>query len=390
MTSTSRDVARAAGVSVATVSRAFSEAGAVSDSTRGSADRGAAPRLQPEPAARRLITGRSGNIGIIVPDLANPFFADIIKGVQRRAREGARRSSSRTPMSRPVSRATRCAALPVSRRIILASPRSAIEDCQETSTFHRSHPSAGTGLVERDRRLRGRRPTGPCEPAGAGHDHVATPESSPVVVRWHAYGVAEDVRRRAGVHLYELGSVAPTIDGGLAAADLALATPATALIAYNDVVALGAMRRFGARGVDVPAACRWSAATTRCCRSSPYRRSPPSTCLGSKRARPLSPFSTATSRTPTRSRSSRCSRRHSSSVARRRRRADVSAADLLLLHRTDDVYVALRPLSAGELVTAAARSRSGCRGCPGRHKLADASGAPESSSASTARSSALS
>lgn len=31
----------------------------------------------------------------------------------------------------------------------------------------------------------------------------------------------------------------------------------------------------------------------------------------------------------------------------------MSAADLLLLHRTDDVYVALRPLSAGELVTAA-------------------------------------
>jgi DNA-binding LacI/PurR family transcriptional regulator len=55
-----------------------------------------------------------------------------------------------------------------------------------------------------------------------------------------------------GVELYELGSVAPTIDGGRAAADLTLATPATALIAYNDVVALGAMRRFGARGVNVP------------------------------------------------------------------------------------------------------------------------------------------
>ena len=31
----------------------------------------------------------------------------------------------------------------------------------------------------------------------------------------------------------------------------------------------------------------------------------------------------------------------------------MSAADLLLLHPTDDVYVALRPLSAGETVSAA-------------------------------------
>src|SRR5664280_2619521 len=88
MTSTSRDVARAAGVSVATVSRAFSEKGAVSDNTRRRVLT-EARRLgySPNPAARRLITGRSGNIGLIVPDLANPFFADIIKGVQRSARE---------------------------------------------------------------------------------------------------------------------------------------------------------------------------------------------------------------------------------------------------------------------------------------------------------------
>jgi len=88
MTSTGRDVARAAGVSVATVSRAFSETGAVSENTRRRVLT-EARRLgySPNPAARRLITGRSGNIGLIVPDLANPFFADIIKGVQRSARE---------------------------------------------------------------------------------------------------------------------------------------------------------------------------------------------------------------------------------------------------------------------------------------------------------------
>jgi DNA-binding LacI/PurR family transcriptional regulator len=86
-----------------------------------------------------------------------------------------------------------------------------------------------------------------------GHNHVAY--AGGPNLSWSGGMRTESLRRcsaELGVTLYELGSVAPTIDGGLAAADLALATPATALIAYNDVVALGAMRRFGARGVDVP------------------------------------------------------------------------------------------------------------------------------------------
>jgi hypothetical protein len=31
---------------------------------------------------RGLITGRTGNLGIILPDLTNPFFPGIVKGVQ--------------------------------------------------------------------------------------------------------------------------------------------------------------------------------------------------------------------------------------------------------------------------------------------------------------------
>jgi LacI family transcriptional regulator len=130
MTSTSRDVARAAGVSVATVSRAFSEAGAVSETTRRKVLT-EARRLgySPNPAARRLITGRSGNIGLIVPDLANPFFADIIKGVQRRARE-ARQAilvADTDEQARLEGDALRSLARQVDG-VILASPRSAIED----------------------------------------------------------------------------------------------------------------------------------------------------------------------------------------------------------------------------------------------------------------------
>ncbi len=256
MTSTSRDVARAAGVSVATVSRAFSEAGAVSETTRRKVLT-EARRLgySPNPAARRLITGRSGNIGIIVPDLANPFFADIIKGVQRRAREGRQAIlvADTDEQARLEGDALRSLARQVDG-VILASPRSAIEDLPTDLNIpivliHRQAPgwwSVTADFAEGVRQAL-------VNLRALGHNHVAY--AGGPNLSWSGGMRTESLRRcsaELGVTLYELGSVAPTIDGGLAAADLTLATPATALIAYNDVVALGAMRRFGARGVEVP------------------------------------------------------------------------------------------------------------------------------------------
>src|SRR5689334_20339707 len=87
MPATIRDVARLAGVSPSTVSRALSLPDMVNADTRARV-RVAVERLryQPNRAARGLITGRTGNVGLVVPDLANPFFASVVKGVQARAR----------------------------------------------------------------------------------------------------------------------------------------------------------------------------------------------------------------------------------------------------------------------------------------------------------------
>jgi DNA-binding LacI/PurR family transcriptional regulator len=56
----------------------------------------------------------------------------------------------------------------------------------------------------------------------------------------------------AGVELTEIGSFAPTFEGGLAAADGALLAGVTAVVAYNDLVALGLLSALRDRGVDVP------------------------------------------------------------------------------------------------------------------------------------------
>jgi LacI family transcriptional regulator len=55
-----------------------------------------------------------------------------------------------------------------------------------------------------------------------------------------------------GVELIEVGHFPPHYDGGMAAADQVVASGATAVIAYNDLVALGLLARLHARGISVP------------------------------------------------------------------------------------------------------------------------------------------
>src|SRR4051812_47765963 len=76
------DVARDAGVSPATVSRVLSGAKPVSD-TLAVRVRKAVDRLgfRPNPAAQGLLRGRSHAVGVVVPDLSNPYFAEVLKGV---------------------------------------------------------------------------------------------------------------------------------------------------------------------------------------------------------------------------------------------------------------------------------------------------------------------
>jgi LacI family transcriptional regulator len=81
--STSREVAREAGVSVATVSRTFNSPGVVHPDTRRRVLE-AAERVSyaPSMAARTLSTGRSGVIGVVVSDIEIPFFVSVARAIQ--------------------------------------------------------------------------------------------------------------------------------------------------------------------------------------------------------------------------------------------------------------------------------------------------------------------
>jgi LacI family transcriptional regulator len=84
---TLRDVARVAGVHPATVSRALNE------ETRGLVNEETARRVlkaaeklgyQPNPIARGLKTNQSYTIGVLIPDLTNPLFPPILRGIEDR------------------------------------------------------------------------------------------------------------------------------------------------------------------------------------------------------------------------------------------------------------------------------------------------------------------
>jgi LacI family transcriptional regulator len=80
------DVAREAGVSSMTVSRVINRKGEVSEDTRQRVE-AVIERLgyRPSGIARGLATQRTGTLGLVIPDVANPFFADVARGVEHGA-----------------------------------------------------------------------------------------------------------------------------------------------------------------------------------------------------------------------------------------------------------------------------------------------------------------
>jgi LacI family transcriptional regulator len=254
---TIRDVARAAGVSQATVSRALSMPELVRPGTRARVE-AAARELgyRPNRAARGLITGRTGNLGLIVPDLSNPFFAAVVKGVQAAARaadysvfiaDTDEEADAEVDLLRALAKQV--------DGLILCSPRAPDDDLAAVG--------AESTVVLMNRRA-GERPSVTVDNADGmrqavdhlaalGHRrvaYVAGPRTS-----WSNAQRERGLHQTAdagGVDVVHLGHFPPQFEGGVAAADLAVASGATAVIAYNDLVALGLLSRLGVRAVPVP------------------------------------------------------------------------------------------------------------------------------------------
>lgn len=85
---TIRDVSRIAGVSVATVSRTLTKPDKVSQKTRDKVNVAIKEtNYKPDILARNFRTRKSSTVVVLVPDIANPFFSRVIRGIEKTAQK---------------------------------------------------------------------------------------------------------------------------------------------------------------------------------------------------------------------------------------------------------------------------------------------------------------
>jgi LacI family transcriptional regulator len=83
MTVTISDIAKIAGVSQATISRVLNDSGYVKDETKQKVLKVIKElNYTPNAIARSLSKNKTNTIGVIVPDINNPFFGEVIKGIR--------------------------------------------------------------------------------------------------------------------------------------------------------------------------------------------------------------------------------------------------------------------------------------------------------------------
>lgn len=254
---TAREVARESGVSISTVSRALGEPERVSAETRERVTMVAA-RLgyRPNRAASELRAGRTGALGLVVPDLENPYFASVTKGVQARVRQAGHAvfvvdAGEDPDLEIELVRGLRSQ----TDGLVLCSPRAPQADLAEIGTSPVvlvnlqvdgvpsvvSDDVSGVQLAVEHLRALGHRRIA----------YVGGPARSWSDAR-RREGLVAAVERFGDVEAVPVGSFRPHVAGGRAAADLVVASGATAVIAYNDLVALGLIDRLRERGVVVP------------------------------------------------------------------------------------------------------------------------------------------
>lgn len=254
------DVALKAGVSHATVSRVmngnFTVDPAIAERVREAA---AELNYQPNPVGRSLALGRTDTIGIVVPDLANPTFQAILRGLSMAAAQDGYRVLIAD--SSEVSSEEAILAGEARRRcdgLVLCAPRMGDAELEELapslhpmvlinrSTTETRVPSLmvdyAQGIQELAEHL-----------AELGHDRIVflsgPPRSASNALRVQGLEKFKAGHPDVELQVIDAGS---NFEAGHGAVDAVLASGATGVLAFNDLVAMGLLSGLHERGVRVP------------------------------------------------------------------------------------------------------------------------------------------
>jgi LacI family transcriptional regulator len=259
------DVAREAGVSSQTVSRVINNKGEISIDTRSSVQAVIA-RLgyRPSSIARSLATKRTHTIGLSVPDIANPFWPEIARGVEDVTWEQGYHVFLCNTTEAPEREETILQLLEDKRvdGVVVAGSRLPDERLLQLLSHHsaavlvnRTLAGSQAGVVRIDARdgaiqavghllASGRRRIGfLAGPTTSQNSHA---HMSGYLAACAAAGLPADQNR--------ISPCPPTLEGGYQAVKALLDRHPNldALYCYNDLVAIGVLRACGECGLRVP------------------------------------------------------------------------------------------------------------------------------------------
>jgi LacI family transcriptional regulator len=265
--STIYDVAALAGVSARTVSRVVNDEGGFGEPTRLRVLEAIEKvGYRPNMLARALITRRTGTLGLVVPQMIDPFFAELVDGVQAAAKASGRTTiiaKHDDDLAEFDSILETLSSFAVDGAIVY-SPRAD----RATLVKHamRGLPTVAFGMEISGANL-GSVLWDVSRAAELGIEHLVRIGRTKLVMLSHT-GAANTLllpRREtafrhtlqsAGLEFSEARVVRkdPTIDGGRAAMETVLAAGTTVdgVFAYNDAMAIGALQALAAAGLRVP------------------------------------------------------------------------------------------------------------------------------------------
>lgn len=250
-------IAKQLNLSPSTVSRAFSRPEKVRPEVRERVLKAAAQvAYHPHAAARNLATGRSGLVGVVFPDITNPFFPPLLQGLRRGSQlhsmelmfidSGDEAGSEERIIGQVRNKVD---------AIIAASPRMELDALVEASArtplvcINNAAPGVMSTYCDDDDALF----AAVRHLAMLGHGSIALVEGPQE--SWIAQRRAASVRRateRIGVERVDIGAFPSSFEGGRQAAPAIARSDATAVLAFDDVTACGVIAGLAAMGLWVP------------------------------------------------------------------------------------------------------------------------------------------